>query len=200
MKEDSTVIVSSEGVLSKLEKSDKNSRNYNNKEKKLKKPVGIGDYQSGYFPSVYDALDKRGLAMSLEIPERACILEIKPQGNWMLFTDLQSKIKTAQLSEKRTGAQVWLDPLNLDSPLSGISLQSILPVQKVISSSKYNRRRQGNNRTESNNGNSHRSVDEKDLEYFTLPAFTRDKSDLLLASMIERESDSYNLYLTTFFL
>jgi hypothetical protein len=201
MKEDSKVIdASSEGVLSKLERSDKNSRNFNNKEKKLKKPVEIGDYQSRYFPLVYEALEKRGLAMSLEILETASISGIKPQGKWMVFTDLQSKIKAAQLSEKRTGAQVWLDPLNLDSPLSGISLQSILPVQKVIPSLNSSRGRQGNDRKDSNNDNSPRSVDEKDHEFATLPAFTHDKSDLLLASMIERESDSYNLYLTTFFL
>ena len=200
-KEDCKVIdASSEGVLSKLVRSDKNTRNINNKEKKLKKPIRIGDYQSKYFPLVYEALEKRGLAMALEIPETTCKSEIKPQGKWMVFTDLQSKIKAAQLCEKRTGAQVWLDPLNLDSPLSGISLQSILPVQKVTSNLNSGRRRQGSDRKESNNDNSHRSVDDKDHEYSTLPAFTHDKSDLLLASMIERESDSYNLYLATFFL
>ena len=200
-KEDCKVIdASSDGVLSKLERSAKNSRNFNNKDKKLRKPVGIGDYQSRYFPLVYEALEKRGLAMSLEIPETASISEIKPQGKWMVFTDLQSKIKAAQLNAKKTGAQVWLDPLNLDSPLSGISLQSILPEHKMSPSLNSSGRRQGSDRKGSNSGNSHRSVDEKDHEFTTLPAFTHDRSDLLLASMIERESDSFNLYLTTFFL
>jgi hypothetical protein len=191
---------SREGVLSKLERSAKDNRDFNNKEKKLKKPAGIGDYQSRYFPLVYEALEKRGLAMSLEILERASISEIKPQGKWMLFTDLQSKIKAALLHAKKTDAQVWLDPLNLDSPLSGISLQSILPEQKMTSNLNSSGSLQGGDRKERNNDNSHRSVDEKDHEYSTLPAFTHDKSDLLLASMIERESDSFNLYLTTFFL
>ena len=33
-----------------------------------------------------------------------------------------------------------------------------------------------------------------------LPAFTKDKSEMLLASMIEREADSWDLYVTTFLL
>lgn len=215
-----------EGVLSKSERSGKTSRNSNDEKNNNDKPIVVGEYKSKYFPFVYEALEERGLAMSLEIPEIAYMSDIRPQSKWMLFSDLQSKIKTAQQSAKHSRGKIWLDSSNLVSPLSGISLHSILPVSNITSISIHDRRRNinnNNNNKKHNNDNNHnnnnhhdndnnhnknndinqytaKSVEKNDFEYSTLPAFSYDRSELLLASMIERESDSFNLYLTTFFL
>ena len=213
-----------EGVISKTERSGKRNRNSNDEKDSNNKPIIVGEYKSKYFPLVYEGLEERGLAMSLEIPEIAYMSDIRPQSKWMLFSDLQSKIQCAQQSAKHLKGKIWLDSSNLVSPLSGISLQSILPVLNSTSIYIHNRRRNinhnnnnnnnhKNNNNDKNNDNNYnhnnrnnnndftaKSIEKNDFECATLPAFSHDKSELLLASMIERESDSYNLYLTTFFL
>ena len=68
-----------EGVLSKLERSGKRSRISNDEKKNNNKPIILGEYKSKYFPLVYEALEERGLAMSLEIPEIAYMSDIRPQ-------------------------------------------------------------------------------------------------------------------------
>ena len=155
-----------------------------------------GEYTASFFNPVYEALDRRGLAMLIELPDRGSKPFPLCDSTWADIIDINTKIESAMNS--RAAGAVWLDPTNMKSILSEISLDDIL----------YLNHSRSPNEDKSAKGNKLNSKSEKssteyqldDSELSSLPAFSTDYSEMFLASMIEREDDSYDLHLTTFLM
>jgi hypothetical protein len=163
-----------------------------------------GEYATNFFPEVYEALERRSLVMPFELPELSTRPFPNPDVTWLDHIVLNAKIEEAK-EKSKTQSHVWLDADNLNSPLSQISLRDIMPGN--ASSSSTSRRLQ---RVETGEEEARRKPEafldyledsqEANEDYAALPAFSIDKSELFLASMVEREDDTWNLYLTTFLL
>ena len=182
-----------------------------------------GEYSATYFTPAYEALEERGLVMPLELPERAKILKSQQdlKAAWIDFNHLRTLINNALQKKSSPGKKTFLDSHN--SILSGISLQDIIPstistipTRIVINQQKNEKKidvlmkqKPNQNRKEEENQKAkqkqtknvpYNPQDAKNKVLTSLPAFAVDKSDLFLGSMIERESDSWSLHLTTFLL
>ena len=155
-----------------------------------------GDYASRFFPGVYEALEIRGLVMPLELPEKTTKPFIRVPSKYMKFKMFQLKINKALLAARNStdGSDVWLDPPELNTISSTISLKDILP-----HSSLYKVKFKG-----TSEGAAVEEEEQKRMltspDPVTLPAFANDHSELFLASMIERQADSWDLHLTTFLM
>jgi hypothetical protein len=171
-----------------------------------------GDYSATLFSPVYEALERRGLVMPVELPEK----EGKPGGltsSWILFNDVYKSVendfaaknkknkknenKNANTNEnaketedKKSAAKngkedgIYFDDFTNTKPPSSprrLSLKDII----------QNRTTQTVHTKKKNN---------EDFGLSILPAFAKDKSEMFLSSMIEREADSWDLYVTTFLL
>ena len=158
-----------------------------------------GEYSATLFSPVYEALERRGLVMPVELPER----EGKPGGltlSWIVFKDLYKTMEsdiTAKNENKnrnenedmKSAANNGKEDDNFDNfmnikpppPRRRLSLKEI--IQNCTSQSVHPK-----------NKNS------EDFGLSILPALTKDKSEMFLASMIEREADSWDLHVTTFLL
>ena len=90
------------------------------------------------------------------------------------------------------GSDVWLDPPGLNTIASKISLKDILPHSSLFQVT-FNGTSTGEEQIEPKRIPT-------SLENVTLPAFASDHSEMFLASMIERQADSWDLHLTTFLL
>ena len=95
-------------------------------------------------------------------------------------------------SNSSDGSDVWLDPPELNTVASKISLKDILPHSSLFTAT-FNSTSTGEKQTEPE-----RIL--TSLESVSLPAFANDHSEMFLASMIERQADSWDLHLTTFLL
>lgn len=169
-----------------------------------------GEYTTAYFSDVYEALERRGLVMPMELQEM-CPKEFpKPDSTWLDHVVLNDKIAIAKAKSK-TQAHVWLDPDDLNSALSQISLQDIMKgnTSTLTSTSTSTSRRLVGIEVEAEADkpeNPEFFMDyldrsrERNEDYAALPSFSTDKSEMFLASMIEREADSWNLHLTTFLM
>lgn len=181
-----------------------------------------GEYTTSYFPAVYEALERRGLVMPFELPETSAKPFPNPDVTWLDHVVLNTKISEAK-EKSKTQSHVWLDPDNLNSPLSQISLKDIMKANSSSSASasassstttstSTSRRLaevvmepevKPENRTKSS---PEAFVDyledsqETNEDYAALPAFSADKSEMFLGSMVEREDDSWNLHITTFLM
>ena len=153
-----------------------------------------GDYAGRYFPGVYEALETRGLVMPLELPERAAKPFVKIVSKFMKYPTFTIKIEKALHAARNSldGSDVWLDPPELNTIASKISLKDILPHSSLFQAT-FNSTSVGEKQTEPK-----RKL--TSLESVTLPAFANDHSEMFLASMIERQADSWDLHLTTFLL
>ena len=89
---------------------------------------------------------------------------------------------------------MWLDPPELNTISSTISLKDILP-----HSSLYKVKFKGDSEGATVKVEEQRRT-LTSPDPVTLPAFANDHSELFLASMIERQADSWDLHLTTFLL
>ena len=158
------------------------------------KSLKVGDYAGRHFPGVYEALETRGLVMPLELPERAPKPFVKIVSKFMKYPTLTIKIEKALLAARNSldGSDVWLDPPELNTIASKISLKDILPHSSLFTAT-FNSTNTGEKQTEPK-----RKL--TSLESVTLPAFANDHSEMFLASMIERQADSWDLHLTTFLL
>ena len=142
-----------------------------------------GEYATFLFPTVYEELEKRGLVMPMELPER----EVKPyppyEDSWLDFTDLRKKVEVA--AEKCLPWKVdHVDSLNLATEVPDFQFEDIVPANcpERKMSATDNRRK------------------DAEVDPVSLPVFATDGTEMFLASMIERESDSWDLHLTTFLL
>lgn len=173
-----------------------------------------GEYTTSYFSKVYEALERRGLVMPFELPELAAKPFPNPDATWVDHVLLNAKISVAK-EKSKSQSHVWLDPDNLNSPLSQISLKDIMrrnSSSPSTSSSTTSRRLTGvvmegdaksENRTKSSPEvfvDYLQDSQEPNEDYAALPAFSVDKSEMFLASMVEREDDTWNLFLTTFLM
>ena len=98
----------------------------------------------------------------------------------------------------RAAGAVWLDPTNMNSILSEISLDDILYLNYSRSSNEDKSAKGNKLNSKSEKSSSEYQLDDSELS--SLPAFSTDYSEMFLASMIEREDDSYDLHLTTFLM
>ena len=142
-----------------------------------------GEYTASFFPAVYEEMERRGLVMPMELPER----EQKPypphEDNWADFSDLRIKVEEAA-EECLPWKEEHVDSLRLVSGMPNFTFKDIMP----------------SNSTNNNSSSfAHRHDDAED-DPVSLPAFSTDGTEIFLASMIEREADSWDLYLTTFLL
>jgi hypothetical protein len=160
----------------------------------------VGEYATTYFNPVYEALEERGLVMPVELS-----LEVqKPvtqedlTADWIDFNYLRTMIYQAREKDAPRDA-IFLEPPS-GSALSGISLRDIIPTAATtpipVNQNNENIEKLDDNTNNPAIGNN--SGVKKVLP--SLPAFASDKSELFLGSMIERESDSWTLHLTTFLL
>jgi hypothetical protein len=149
-----------------------------------------GEYSLTLFTPVYEALERRGLVMPVELPER----EAKPGGmtrSWLRYHDIYKTIEgdiAAESENKKSAANNgevgdrFKFLTNIKSlPPPRLSLKDI--IQNRTSQTVHQKRKI-----------------KEDFGLSILPAFTKDKSEMFLASMIEREADSWDLYVTTFLL
>ena len=166
-----------------------------------------GEYATSHFSKVYEALERRGLAMAIELPPGNPRPFSSPDHEWMVLLKLHEKIDSA-MKQALNGKSISLDPSSLGSPLSKINLNDILPVADRIKTSA--------SLTDGASGvssvNDSNALDEAELDYLSyypqdsapefqsLPAFSDDMSELFLAAMIEREDDSWDLHLTSFMI
>ena len=162
-----------------------------------------GEYAESYFGPTYEALERRGLVMLIELPEEDSPPLRLPDSTWFEHAALDSKIESA-INTGALGA-VSLDPLDMNSILSEISLNDIL----------YSHRTRPLSDDDGAEGSHRKNVtielDQpvvdysrerslEDAELASLPAFSTDYSEMFMASMIEREADSWDLHLTTFLM
>ena len=142
-----------------------------------------GEYATSLFPAVYEELEKRGLVMPMELPERAVKPHPPLEKSWLDFTDLRKRVEEA--AEKCLPWKVdHIDSLNLATDVPDIQFEDIVPVNlPKRKMSTLDNRRKGD-----------------EVDPVSLPAFSTDGTEMFLASMIERESDSWDLHLTTFLL
>ena len=149
-----------------------------------------GEYATTHFSPVYEALERRGLIMPVELPER----DGEPVAltmNWLYYDEVystgESDILAANNGAVKNGKNdVHFDDFTSITPPPRISLCDL--IQNHTSQS-----------IRDNDTMSNISLPD-DSGLSILPAFSQDKSDLFLASMIEREADSWNLHVTTFLL
>ena len=168
----------SEGVLNHVQYR----RRYLEASKKAKKSQN--DYATSHFPSVYEALEKRGLIMPIELREQSHEIDPHHENQWMDFLELNDKIIDAEQRSLLDSGEVRLDPANLISVLSEIRFADIEPTDDV--------------KRAVNDEESGKTVFQEDP--VTLPSFSSDGTEMILASMIERQADSWDLHLTTFLM
>ena len=131
------------------------------------------EYSTSLFPTVYEELEKRGLVMPMELPEKEDKPFPLPDVDWIQFLDLRKKVEDAAAK-----SLPWSED-HLDSQ----GLKNVVPPNYASSNSSRSRKL-----TETNDGP------------VNLPAFATDGSEMFVASMIERQADSWDLHLTTFLL
>ena len=129
-----------------------------------------GEYSARFYPRVKKELERRGLHLLATIPVEVDF-SFAEDYNWMVYENVYSK-------PRETLLEMLLGRKSIESTksLSLISWES--PVNEVATLASMN--------ITSN--------------FVTLPSFASDESELILGAMIERVSDSWQLYLTTFML
>ena len=158
------------------------------------KSLMLGDYAGRYFSDVYEALETRGLVMPFELPEKIPRPFLRLASVYMRYPMFTQKIDRVLLAARNSsdGSDVWLDPPGLNTIASKISLKDILPHSSLFQVT-FNGTSTGEEQNEPKRIPT-------SLENVTLPAFASDHSEMFLASMIERQADSWDLHLTTFLL
>ena len=129
------------------------------------------EYSTSLFPAVYEELEKRGLVMPMELPEKEDKPFPLPDVDWIQFLDLRKKVEEAAAK-----SLPWSED-HLDSQ----GLKNVAPPNYASS-------------------NNSRKLQESSNDPVSLPAFAKDGSEMFVASMIERQADSWDLHLTTFVL
>jgi hypothetical protein len=141
-----------------------------------------GEYSTSLFPAVYEELEKRGLVMPMELPDHGWTNSPAHDADWVSFLIVSKEVERAA-ERSKSGQTLRRAPLKLSAALPRIRFEDIL---------------QSNDMT--------RKFKDLESEFSkkpspaTLPAFSTDGSEVFLASMIEREADSWDLHLTTFLL
>ena len=155
--------------------------------------------------------------MPIELPEVMKRPTPEPDAHWIQLMNLIQKIDFAlndssygdNHGEKHgeKGRIVSLDPQSLGSHLSDITVRDILQ-RKDNHNDEVNRNNKDDVKREMRGLDSrkmHKENDDDDslgdrvdVEHYTLPSFSSDYSEMFLAGMIERTSDSWDLHVTTF--
>jgi hypothetical protein len=144
-------------------------------------------YQHFHFPRVYEALERRGLVGPLELPDKV----VKPMP-WQIQRGTDDYtvflLRVEQLLDQSPTSNGMIDTPDKNKTLfSVIRVKDVLPPASSIS-----------------NLNASGTEDVKfsisRAGFSSLPSFAPDDSELFLASIVEREANSWNLHLTTFFL
>ena len=146
-----------------------------------------GEYATSYFSPVYEALERRGLVMPVELPEKY----EKPSastGNWIKFNEIYSAVVNDITVANEILHKMKLAVKNDKNDIDDVHLDNLMDLSPPPRSLRDLMQNRTSRKTNNDSGHS------------ILPAFSHDKSDLFLASMIEREADSWNLHITTFLL
>jgi hypothetical protein len=161
-----------------------------------------GEYSATLFSPVYEALERRGLVMPVELPER----EGKPGSlthSWKIFNEVyktvesdiaaenENKNRNVDEDKKSAANNGKEDGIHFDNFTNIKSPPPPPPRRLSLKNIIQNRTSQTVHTRKKNN---------EDFGLSILPALTKDKSEMFLASMIEREADSWDLYVTTFLL
>jgi hypothetical protein len=144
-------------------------------------------YKHFHFPRVYEALERRGLVGPLELPDKV----VKPTP-WEIHRGMDDYtvflLRVEQLVDQSPTSNGMIDAPDKNKTLfSVIRVKDVMPPASSIS-----------------NLNATGTEDVKfsisSTGFSSLPSFALDNSELFLASIVEREANSWNLHLTTFFL
>lgn len=153
----------------------------------FKVQLPLQKYQYHYFPMVYEALERRGLVGPMELPET-----VDKQNNFSLHGDMDDYFEFLLRVQRLVNEGPTSNGM-IDAPHKNVTLFSSIPSIDVMSPP-----------SPISNQNASGTEDvrfsESSAEYSSLPSIIPDRSDLFLASMVEREADSWNLHLTTFLL
>ena len=141
-----------------------------------------GEYATSLFPTVYEELEKRGLVMPLELPENGRRTYPPHDQSWVPFKLINGEVNTAA-ARSVSGQGVRGAPLKLPDNLPMIKLDDIL-----------------HSEASHDKESGLFALEDEPVSPVGLPAFSTDGTEMFLASMIERESDSWDLHLTTFLL
>ena len=134
--------------------------------------------------------------MLIELPEKGSKPFPLPDHTWVDNIIINSKIESA-INSKSIGS-VWLDPLDMKSVLSEIGLSEILYSNRSRPSSEDDIPKGNNANLKLQKSSVDYQLDGPELA--SLPAFSTDYSEMFMASIIEREADSWDLHLTTFLM
>jgi hypothetical protein len=141
-----------------------------------------GEYSTSLFPTVYEELEKRGLVMPMELPDNGWRNSPPHDADWVSFLIVSKEVERAA-ERNKSGQVVSRATLKLSAALPMIRFEDI--VQSDDMTRKFKDLESGFSKLQPS---------------ATLPAFATDGSEVFLASMIEREADSWDLHLTTFLL
>ena len=155
-----------------------------------------GEYTTSHFSPVYEALERRGLVMPIELPERDA-QRSTPTSNWLKFDEYYSAVMNDVVGRNgRTHKESIAVTNDKDDGRSDRN-SNLRPLRRISPQVATQNRTLQTTRSGEKGFN---TTYGDDSGLSILPAFSKDKSDLFLASMIEREADSWNLHITTFLL
>ena len=155
-----------------------------------------GEYTTSHFFPVYEALERRGLVMPIELPERDPEPST-PTSNWLKFDEYYSAVMNDMVGRNGRTHKESIAVTNDKDDGRSDRISNLRPLRRIspqVATQNHTLQTTRPNEKESN------TTCDDDLGLPILPAFSKDKSDLFLASMIEREADSWNLHITTFML
>ena len=142
-----------------------------------------GEYSTSLFPAVYEELEKRGLVMPMELPDNGWMNSPRHDADWVNFLIVSKEME--RVAERSiSGQMLRRATLKLSAALPMIRFEDIL--QSDDMRRRFKDLESGSSKVKPSPA--------------TLPAFSTDGSEVFLASMIEREANSWDLHLTTFLL
>ena len=155
-----------------------------------------GEYAASHFSPVYEALDRRGLVMPIELPERDN-QQSTPTSNWLMLDEYYTAVMNDMVGRDGRTHKDSIAVTNGKDDGRSDRNSNLRPLRRISPRvATENRTLQ----TTRSGDKEYNTTYDDDVGLSILPAFSEDKSDLFLASMIEREADSWNLHITTFLL
>ena len=137
-------------------------------------------YAERYFPSVLQALDDRGLALPMSIPEVGAKPFPEPDEQWIEIRELHKEVDAAASGLVRDN---FKEAEKLGD--QGRSHSKMMKFSSLLS---------GSTPMEQETAEGKKQI------FSSLPSLASDKSEFFLGSIIERVADSWDLWLTTFLL
>lgn len=177
----------SEGVLNHLQYRRPHSR------ASLSARTKKGIYTASHFSTVYEALERKGLVMAIELPPVYHKPYLETDHEWIDLVRLYDNVRYT-MAQSGNGDSVSLNLSTQGHQLSKIMFKDILPVTDHMKGDVNKLKLQN----EINEKLSPKYALDSTSKYQSLPSFSTDMSELFLAAMIEREDDSWDLHLTNF--